>query len=132
MTSRSVFSGKGIWVGRILSIVSMLFMLFESVIHLLKLRTVAAAFGQLGYPLELSVALGIIELICLALYVVPGTSVLGAVLLTGYLGGAVATQVRVGNPLFSQALFPIYVGILLWLGIFLRDEQLRSLVPLRD
>ena len=131
MTARFTVSSKTVWVGRIVSIVSVVFMVFDSVIHLFKPAPVVEAFAQLGYPIGLSVALGMIELVCLAAYVVPLTSVLGAILLTGYLGGAVGAQLRVGNPLFSQALFPIYVGILLWAGIFLRDERLRSLVPLR-
>jgi hypothetical protein len=74
----------------------------------------------------------VLELVCLTLYVAPRTSVLGAILLTGYLGGAVAIHVRVGSPLFSHLLFPVYIGLLLWAGLYLRDEQLRSLVPVRS
>ena len=88
---------------------------------------VAQAFKQLGYPVEIAVPLGIIELVCLIIYVIPRTSILGAVLLTGYLGGAVATQVRVSAPLFSTELFPIYIGVLLWGGLYLRDERVRTL-----
>ena len=74
---------------------------------------------------------GIIELVCIALYVIPRTSVFGAILLTGYLGGAIATQVRVDAPLFSTTLFPIYVALFLWGGLYFRDDRVRSLIPLR-
>jgi hypothetical protein len=86
----------------------------------------------LGYPESLALGLGIIEIACTVIYVVPRTTVLGAILLTGFLGGAVATHVRVGDPLFSHSLFPIYVGVLVWLGLYLRDDQLRALIPLRS
>ena len=116
-----------IWTGRILSALAILFLLFDSVIHLMVIDPVAEAFKQLGYPVEIAVPLGIIELVCLIIYVIPRTSILGAVLLTGYLGGAVATQVRVSAPLFSTELFPIYIGVLLWGGLYLRDERVRTL-----
>jgi ABC-type transport system involved in cytochrome c biogenesis permease component len=86
---------------------------------------------RLGYPESAVRLIGMILLVCLILYVVPATSVLGAVLLTGYLGGAVATQLRVGSPLLSTTLFPIYIGVLVWGGITLREERLRALFPLR-
>jgi len=108
-----------------------LFLLFDSVIHVLKIPAVVEAFTQLGYPVSLAIPLGIVELICLALYVFRRTSVLGAILLTGYLGGAVAIHVRIGSPLFSHLLFPVYVGLMLWGGLYLRDARLRALVPLR-
>jgi hypothetical protein len=76
--------------------------------------------------------LGILLLVCTVLYIVPKTSVLGAILLTGYLGGAVATHVRVANPLFTHQLFPVYLGVLIWLGLWLRDTRVRNLLPLRD
>lgn len=131
-TTGATVSNKSIWSGRILSALVVLFMLFDAVLHLLKPAPVVQAFAELGYPLRLSLALGIIELLCVALYMFPHTSVLGAILLTGYLGGAVATQLRVGNPLFSQALFPIYVGILCWAGLYLREDRLRALMPWRS
>lgn len=81
--------------------------------------------------MDLSAPLGIVELACLLLYVIPQTSVFGAVLQTGYLGGAIAIQLRIHAPLFSTALFPVYVGIVIWGGIYLRDRALRSLIPLR-
>ena len=76
-------------------------------------------------------SLGIVQLVCLAFYLVPRTAVLGAVLWTGYLGGAVATHVRIGHPLFSHVLFPVYVAVLLWVGLWLRDERLRTVLPVR-
>ena len=117
--------------GWIVSALPVLFLLFDSVIKLMLIDPVVESFTQLGYPLRLAVAIGAIELICLAVYVVPRTSVLGAILLTGYLGGAVATHVRAESPLVTHALFPIYVALLIWGGLFLREERLRALVPVR-
>jgi hypothetical protein len=85
---------------------------------------------QLGFPESVIVGLGIVLLACVILYVIPGTSILGAILLTGYLGGAVASHVRVGDPLFSHVLFPVYLGVLVWGGLFLREPRLRQLMPL--
>lgn len=85
---------------------------------------------RLGYPASTVVPIGILLLACVALYAVPRTSILGAVLLTGYLGGAVASNVRIANPLFGYTLFPVYVGVLLWLGLYLRNERLREFIPL--
>jgi hypothetical protein len=89
------------------------------------------AFAHLGWPLNTAPILGIILLTCVTVYVIPRTSIVGAILLTGYLGGAVATHLRVGDPLFSHILFPTYMGTLLWLGLYLRDNRLRSFIPLR-
>jgi len=125
-------SKRSLWTGRIISVLVILFMLFDAALHLIKPAPVVSAFAQLGLPLQLSMTLGIIELSCIILYAMPRTSLLGAILLTGYLGGAVVTQLRVGNPLFSEALFPIYVGVLAWGGLFLRDQRLRALIPLRQ
>jgi hypothetical protein len=80
---------------------------------------------------SLASGLGLLELVCLVLYVVPRTAVLGAILLTGYLGGATAAQVRIGAPLFTRVLFPVYVGVLVWGGLFLREDRLRTLIPLQ-
>jgi len=119
------------WAGIILSALPVLFVLFDGAIHLMVIPPVVEAFTKLGYPVSTSRALGVIELVCIVLYLIPRTSVLGAVLLTGYLGGAVATNLRVGSPLFSNTLFPVYVGILAWGGLFLRDERVRALIPVR-
>lgn len=120
-----------LWTGRILSILAVLFMLFDSAGHLFKPAPVAQAFVQLGFPLHLSVCLGIIQLLCTILYIIPRTAVLGAVLLTGYLGGAVAIHMRVGNPLF-ECTFPILIGVLFWAGLFLRDHRLRAIFPINN
>ncbi len=124
-------SKKSVWGGRIISALAVLFLLFDGVIHVLKPAPVVEAFGQLGYPASLALGIGLVELGCVVLYVIPRTAILGAILLTGYLGGATASQVRVGHALFSETLFPVYVGVLVWGGLFLRDDQLRTLFPLR-
>lgn len=121
-------SNKLLWTGRILSILAVLFMLFDAVGHLLKPAPVVRAFLQLGFPLRLSICLGIIQLVCVLVYVVPRTAILGAVLITGYLGGAVAIHMRVGNPIF-ECLFPILIGVLFWAGLLLRDSRLRAIFP---
>jgi hypothetical protein len=108
-----------------------LFLLFDGVIKLMRVPPVVEAFARLGYPDSLATGIGLLELVCLALYVVPRTAVLGAILLTGLLGGAVATHLRVGDPLFSHVLFPIDVGALLWAGLYLREDRLRELIPWR-
>ena len=124
-------SKKALWGGRIISGLVTAFLLFDAVIHLLKPAPVAEAFAKLHLPLSLAVDLGIIEVLCLVLYVIPRTSILGAVLLTGYLGGAVAIQMITSNSLFGEILFPVYVGVLVWGGIYLRDDRLRTLFPWR-
>ncbi len=115
------------WAGSVLTALPVLFLLFDSVIKLLKLDPVVESFARLGYPVSVAREIGLLELVLIAVYVTPRTSVLGAILLTGYLGGAVSTHVRVGDPLFSHVLFPIYVGVLLWGGLLLRDHRLRAL-----
>ncbi|MCU1219213.1 MAG: rane protein [Candidatus Angelobacter sp.] len=127
-------SSKTLWTGRILSGLVVLFLLVDAGFKLIKPLPAPAvqAFGQLGYPVGLAAGIGILLLACVALYAVPRTSVLGAILLTGYLGGAVASHVRVGDPWFSHALFPVYIGLLIWGGLYLRDQRLRALIPLRS
>jgi hypothetical protein len=119
---------KSLWVGRILSALSILFLLFDAVGHLLKPAAVVDAFNRLNFPLSLSVPLGIIGLVCVIVYAIPRTSILGAILMTGYLGGAVATHFRVRDPLFDTV-FPIIFSVLVWAGVYLRDARLRALVP---
>lgn len=119
------------WSGRILSSVAVLFLLFDSAGKLFEVQPVIDGTLQLGYPRDVVFTLGVILLTCVAAYVVPRTSVLGALLLTAYLGGAVATHVRVENPLFSHVLFPTYVAALLWGGLILRDARLRAFLPIR-
>jgi hypothetical protein len=117
--------------GRVLTGLVVAFLLFDSVGKLLKLQPVIEGTTQLGYPEHVIVGLGVVLLISTLAYLVPATSLLGAILLTGYLGGAVASHVRVDNPLFSHVLFPVYMGVLLWGGLFLRDARIRELLPLR-
>ncbi len=124
-------SKKAFWAGRILSVLAILFLLFDAAGHLIMPVAVVEAFNRLGYPLSLSPTLGIVALVCVAVYIVPRTAILGAILLTGYLGGAVATHLRVRDPLFDT-LFPIFFGVLVWAGLFLRDGRLRALIPLTE
>ncbi|HTF65186.1 MAG TPA: DoxX family protein [Edaphobacter sp.] len=119
-----------LWTGRVLSGLMALFFVFDGVGHLMKPAPVVEAFARLGYPLSASVGIGVLALICTAIYVTPRTSVLGAILLTGYLGGAVSTHVRAGSTLFER-IFPVILGALVWVGIFVRDAGLRKLIPLR-
>ena len=122
---------KTIWTGRILSGLAVLFLLFDSTGKLLEVQPVIDGTQQLGYPRDIVFTLGVILASCLVVYLIPRTSVLGALLLTGYLGGAVATHVRVENPLFSHTLFPTYIATLIWGGLVLRDERLRAFAPWR-
>lgn len=117
--------------GNILSGIAILFLLFDSFGKLARAPQVIEGTTKLGYPESSIVPIGIILLVCVILYAIPRTAVLGAVLLTGYLGGAVATNFRVGAPLLLYILFPIYVAGFIWGGIYLREDRLRELLPLR-
>ncbi len=117
--------------GTIMTGLAVLFLLFDSLGKLVLVPQVVEGSVQLGYPESTVRVIGIILLICVIAYAVPQTSVLGAILLTGYLGGAVATHLRVGSPLLTHMLFPIYVGALIWGGLLLREDRLRGLIPLR-
>jgi hypothetical protein len=119
-------SNKARWAGRILSGLAIAFLVVDSFMKLAKTAPAVKGTAELGYPPSLLVPLGIILLSCVVLYALPKTSVLGAILLTAYLGGAVATQVRVGNPLFGFILFPVYLGVMIWAGLALRDPALRA------
>ena len=125
-------SSGALWTGRMLSTIIVLFMIFDGVIKLPPLDIVTQTMVPLGWPADPNVArlLGIIGLVSTALYALPRTSVLGAILLTAYMGGAIATNVRVDNPLFSHTLFGVYLGIILWGGLYLRDPRVRALIPL--
>jgi DoxX-like family len=120
-----------LWTGRIISGPAGLMFAFDGVGHLVKPAPVVEAFARLGYPLSASVGIGILLLVCTAIYVTPKTWVLGAILLTGYLGGAVSTHVRAGSSTF-ETIFPVIFGVLVWVGIYLRDARLRALIPLRS
>jgi hypothetical protein len=121
-------SKRRFWMGHAMSAVAISFLLFDSAIKLVKIAPVIDSFEKLGYPHAIARDIGALELACLALYVVPRTATFGALLLTGFLGGAIATHVRVGDPLFSHVLFPVYMGVLLWGGLFLRDQRARALL----
>ena len=120
-------SSASLWTGRIFSALVFLFMLFDGGIKILKLPAAVEGTARLGYPTSVVQAIGVLALVCVLLYAIPRTSVLGAILLTGYLGGATATQVRVQDPWF---LFPVVLGMLVWAGLYFRDERLRALIPL--
>jgi hypothetical protein len=124
-------SKKMLSAGRILSAIPVLFLVFDGVAKLIKPASVVEATVRLGYPESIIRGLGILSLVCTVVYAVPRTSVLGAILLTGYLGGASATHVRIGAPLFPM-LFPSLVGALIWGGLFLRDAPLRTLILYDD
>ena len=125
-----ISTGK-LWTARIITALVVLFLLFDLIVKLLRLPVAIQATVQLGYPESAVLVIGIIELLCLITYLIPRTSVFGAILLTGYLGGAIASQFRAGNPLFSHTLFPIYIALLIWAPLFLRDERVRALIPVR-
>ena len=130
-TQTALVSKKMLWAARIVSALPVLLLFMDGVMKLIKPAPVVEATVRLGYPEAVILPLGIVLLFCTVLYAIPRTSVLGAVLLTGYLGGAVATHVRVGAPLFTNTLFPIYFGLLIWGGLYLRDGRLRALLPLK-
>jgi hypothetical protein len=120
-----------LWAGRVLSALAVLFFLFDGVLKLIKPPIVVSSTVELGYHESVILPLGIVLITCTLLYVIPRTSVLGAILLTGYLGGAVATHVRAGTGAFS-IVFPIIFGVIVWGGLFGREPRLRSLIPLRS
>jgi hypothetical protein len=124
-------SKSSLWAGRILSGLVVLFLIFDGVTKAIKVPQVVQATVQVGFPESTVVGIGIALLIATALYVIPRTSVLGAILLTGYLGGATATNVRIGSSVFNTC-FPVIFGILVWLGLYLRDSRLRTMIPLRS
>ena len=125
-------SARQTLVGRILSGFAVLFLVFDSVLKLLRVQAAIDGTTQLGYQPGVILPLGVILLLCVLTYVIPRTSVFGAVLLTGYLGGAIATHVRVGSPLATHVLFPIYLAVFIWGGLLLRDPALRNFLPLRS
>ncbi|QND51403.1 DoxX family protein [Phyllobacterium sp. 628] len=126
-----VISNKALWTGRVFTGLVVLFLIFDFGIKLVPLDVVIQSLNELGYPATTGMArgLGVLLLICTVLYVVPQTSILGAILLTGYLGGAIATHLRLGNPIFSHLLFGVYLGLLIWGGLYLRDPRVRALIP---
>jgi hypothetical protein len=120
---------KRVWTGRIMSGLATLFLLMDAVMKVIRVRVAVEGTVQAGYPDSTVVGIGLSLLVSTLLYAIPRTSVLGAILVTGYLGGAVATNVRMSAPLFSYILTPVYVGVLVWGGLYLRDERVRELIP---
>jgi hypothetical protein len=129
--SSSITSGTGLWAGRILSGLVILFLLFDASMKLLAVAPVTEAMEQLGWSPSAGLArgLGLLLLACTLLYALPRTSILGAILLTGYLGGAISQHLRIGSPIFTHLLFGAYLGLMLWGGLYFRDERLRRLIP---
>jgi hypothetical protein len=129
-SGRATGISKGsLWTGRFVTALVFLFMLFDGGIKVLRMEPAVEGTARLGYPTSLVLPIGVVALVCTFLYAIPRTSILGAVLLTGYLGGATATQVRVQDPWFF---FPVAIGVMVWAGPFLMDERLRALIPLRS
>jgi hypothetical protein len=120
-----------VWTGRVLSTLVILFLLMDAGMKLARLPIVIETNAQLGWPAEMALPLGVILLVCTLLYAYPRTAVLGAILLTAYLGGAVGAHVRVGSPLFSHVLFGVYLGLFVWGGLWLRDAGVRALAPFK-
>jgi len=133
MTTDIVVSKTALWAGYIISGFVILFLLFDSAIKLVPLDVVPQTMGELGYPttIEFARGMGVLTLVCILLYAIPQTSVLGAILLTGLFGGAIAARLRIDSPLFSHLLFGFYLGLMVWGGLFLRDPRVRALIPFR-
>jgi hypothetical protein len=124
-------STKRLRTGQVLSTLAVLFLTFDGVIKMLHITPVVETFARMGWPDHLAFGIGALELALLAIYLIPATAPLGALLWTGFLGGAIASHLRLGDPFFSHTIFPVYVAGLLWAGLYLRDERLRSLAPWR-
>src|SRR5215470_747219 len=132
-TQTDPVSRPALWLGRLLSGLVILFLLFDGAIKLVPWPVVTETMDRIGYGSSESLArtLGVITIACTVLYAIPPTSILGAILLTGYLGGAIASHLRIGSPLFTHILFGLYLGLMLWGGLWLRDKNLRTLIPFR-
>lgn len=131
-TSSNGISKTARWSGRVMSGLVTAFLMFDIAIKLARVPEAIKGTSELGYQPSVIVPLGVVLAACLALYLIPRTAVVGAVFLTGYLGGAIATHVRVGHPLASNVLFPVYVAILIWGGLYLRDARVRALIGPRS
>jgi hypothetical protein len=128
-TQAAPVSKKILWTGRIISALPVLLLLFSGIMKLMKPVAVVQGFGRYGYPESQILIIGALEVLCTIVYAIPRTSILGAILLTGYLGGATASNVRVGDPSYF---ITFTLGVLAWAGLFLRDNRLRALIPLRS
>jgi hypothetical protein len=122
---------KMVWAGWIICTLCIAFLLVDALMKVVKAEPAVQGTVQIGYPESSVFWMGLALLVSTVLYAIPQTSILGAILVTGYLGGAVASNVRVGAPLFSSVLLPVYVGVLVWGGLYLRDERVRAMVPVR-
>jgi len=133
IAEKAPVSKPALWLGRVLSGLVILFLLFDGAIKLVPWPVVTETMDRIGYGSSETLArsLGIITIVCTVLYAIPPTSILGAILLTGYLGGAMASHLRIGSPLFSHILFGFYLGLMLWGGLWLRDNSLRASIPFR-
>jgi hypothetical protein len=133
IAGKAPVSKPALWLGRVLSGLVILFLLFDGAIKLVPWPVVTETMNRIGYGSSETLArsLGIITIVCTVLYAIPPTSILGAILLTGYLGGAMASHLRIGSPLFSHILFGFYLGLMLWGGLWLRDRSLRASIPFR-
>jgi hypothetical protein len=134
-TSLSKEPGDGVsrgslWTGRVITALLLVFLLFDAITKIMKVPQVMAASVQLGYPAETIAEIGIALLVCTLIYIIPQTAILGAILLTGYLGGAVASGIRIKSPLFN-VLFPFVFAVLIWVSLVLREKRLRALIPRR-
>ena len=124
-------SKAALWTGRVISGLVVLFMIFDGVTKVMKVQQVIDATIRIGFPVSTIVGIGVTLLICVALYVIPPTSVLGAILLTAYFGGATAANIRAGSPAFNTA-FAVAFAVLTWLGLYLREQRLHALIPFRS
>jgi DoxX-like family len=133
IAEKAPVSKPALWLGRVLSGFVILFLLFDGAIKLVPWPVVTETMDRIGYGSSETLArsLGIITIVCTVLYAIPPTSILGAILLTGYLGGAMASHLRIGSPLFSHILFGFYLGLMVWGGLWLRDNSLRASIPFR-
>ena len=132
MTTPAGRSTRWVWLGRVASALVTLFLIFDGVLKVMEVDIALKTTVQLGYPEHVVFGLGVLTLVIAALYAAPRTALLGAILLTGLLGGAMATHLRVGSPVFSHLLFGLYLGLIAWGGLYLRDARLRALIPLRQ
>jgi hypothetical protein len=124
-------AGRSVLVGRVLSALAVLFLGVDTAIKLVQLPVVGETLAELGYPSGLGLTIGIVELVCLVLYAVPRTALLGAILLTAVFGGGIASHIRIASPLFTHILFGVYLGLFVWGGLYLRSARLRDLIPLQ-
>lgn len=127
MTEQPLISTKALWIGRIMSAIPALMLLFSATMKFIQPPGMEEGLAHIGIPLQLVIGLGILQMSCTVLYLIPRTAVLGAILLTGYMGGAILTHLRVGDPIYAQAIF----GVLIWGGLYLREPRLRTLIPFR-